>query len=93
MIENWYALYISALTQNSIDKSLTQMGIGQKRTIKKLYLTKHDAEVLKKMRKAKIKWDELAEEFEISGDALRNRVYKLLKADMPRRQFKNKIAR
>lgn len=79
MIENWYALCISILTNVSSEKALAKRGIAaNKRPKKKVYLTEQQALNLKDVSKT-VSWRELGEMFDINGEALRNQVYKAIK--------------
>ena len=79
MKENWYALCISILTENSIERALGIMDIKPNKNHKKdLHLTNQQALNLQFLRQS-MSWHELAEEFGIYGEALRQQVNKALK--------------
>jgi hypothetical protein len=79
MKENWYALCVSILTENSIQRALGIMNIKpDKLPQKKLHLTEQQALNLNFLRQT-MTWNELSEEFGISGEALRMQVRKALK--------------
>jgi len=79
MKENWYALCISILTENSSENSLILMDIRPENLPKKnLHLTEEQALNLKYLNKS-MTWNEIAKEFEIYGEALRQQVNKAIK--------------
>ena len=79
MKENWYALCVSILTNNSSESSLILMDIRPKNLPKKdLHLTEEQSLNLKFLNKS-MTWNELAEEFGIYGEALRQQVSTTLK--------------
>ena len=79
MKENWYALCVSILTNNSSESSLILMDIRPKNLPKKdLHLTEKQALNLKYLNKS-MTWNEIAEEFGIYGEALRQQVSAALK--------------
>ncbi|OOM74557.1 hypothetical protein CLPUN_37980 [Clostridium puniceum] len=79
MNDNWYALCISILTNNSSEDALGLMNLRPDKLPKKnLNLTKEQALNLKYLRQT-MSWNELGKEFGINGEALRMQVYNALK--------------
>lgn len=79
MKENWYALCVSILTENSIERALGIMNIKpDKMPKKKLHLTKEQALNLTFLRQTTT-WNDLGKEFGINGEALRQQVNTALK--------------
>lgn len=79
MNDNWYALCISILTNNSSEDALGLMNLRPKKLPKKnLHLTKEQALNIKFLNKT-MTWRELAEPFGINAEALRAQVYNATK--------------
>lgn len=83
MKDNWYALFISVVTNKTADKSLKAMALIQKReSWTTLDLTEGDIKLIKFL-KEKHTWDEIAEMCNVSSSYLSSIVNKNKNAQEP----------